>query len=199
MYHRKSTNLTKIGFNFENSNTHEEYLKIQSLLYTEYHIKCESMPSIMQKFDIPSSRTMDIMFREFEIEARSFSESCKNSYLQNRALPFGGKTFTHIWHKSWFGETFYLRSTYEESYAKQLDETKVRYLVEPFRIKYFDQGKQSCRVAIPDFYLPDTNTIAEVKSTYWLDEQSMRDKKNAYIKLGYSFHLILDGLTIIDW
>ena len=199
LFNRKSSNLSKLGFDFSNTNTQEEYLKLQSLLYTEYHILCESMPVIMTKFGIPSSKTMDTLFREFNIEARSMSDQLKNAYLQNRATPFGGKTFTHIWHKSWFGEIFYLRSTYELKYAESLDLEKVKYFVEHFRIKYFDASSKSYRIAIPDFYLPETNTIVEIKSTYWLNEEEMQSKKLAYQNLGYKFQLVLDGKVLLDW
>ncbi len=42
LYTRKSANLTRLGFDF-NSPIEYEFLKIQSILYSEYHIKCESM------------------------------------------------------------------------------------------------------------------------------------------------------------
>lgn len=67
------------------------------------------------------------------------------------------------------------------------------------RIKYFDSTQQQFRIAIPDFYLPETNSITEVKATYWLDEQNMRDKQQAYLKLGYTFNLFLDNKMIENW
>lgn len=48
------------------------------------------------------------------------------------------------------------------------------------------------RVAIPDFYIPSTNTIVEIKSTYTLDVQNMKDKVKKYKELGYDFKLILN-------
>jgi len=42
------------------------------------------------------------------------------------------------------------------------------------------------------FYLPDTNTIVEIKSNYTLDEQNMRDKFKAYKEHGYIYKLILN-------
>ena len=61
-YKNKSPNLIKLGFNYDND-LNSEFFKIQSMLYSEYHIKCESMLTIMKKFNIPSSRTMDIIFK----------------------------------------------------------------------------------------------------------------------------------------
>lgn len=197
-YKNKSPNLTKLGFNYDNP-VNEEFLKIQSMLYTEYHIKCESMLTLMKKFNIPSSRTMDIIFRLFDIESRSLSESNINAINTNRSTMPSNHVFKHIFHKSWFGEIFCLRSSYEEAYAIQLDSNKTKYFVEHLRIKYFHTEQNRYRIAIPDFYLPDSNTIVEVKSNYWLDEKEMRDKKLAYTSLGYNFILNLEHQLLENW
>lgn len=197
-YKRRSPNLIKLGFNYDND-IKSEFLKIQSMLYTEYHIKCESMLTLMNQFNIPSSRTMDIVFRLFDIEPRTFSQSQSNAIITKRIDMPSGIKFKHIFHKSWFGETFCLRSSYEEDYAKKLDKSKTRYFVEHLRIKYLDSNQQRYRIAIPDFYLPDSNTIVEVKSTYWLNESEMKDKKIAYINLGYNFNLCLNHQLLENW
>ncbi len=192
LYTRKSLNLSRLNFDFSNTNVNEEYLKIQSLLYTRYHIECESMLTIMKEFNIPSSKTMDILFRLFDIEARSLSEATSNALTMNRnSLPESYK-FIRTYHKSWFGEIFYLRSSYELEVAKHLDQKQIKYFVEHLRIKYFDQKENKYRIAIPDFYLPESNTIIEVKSSYWLDNTNMENKKKAYNQLGYKFILYLD-------
>jgi hypothetical protein len=197
-YKNKSPNLIKLGFDYNNP-VESEFLKIQSMLYTEYHIKCESMLTLMKKYNIPSSRTMDIVFRLFDIEARSFSESQTNAITTNRVVMPTNTKFKHIFHTSWFGEIFCLRSSYEEAYAKVLDQSQTKYFVEHLRIKYFHSEQKRYRIAIPDFYLPETNTIVEVKSTYWLDELEMRDKKEAYTSLGYKFHLNLEHQILENW
>ncbi len=197
-YKNKSPNLIKLGFNYDNS-PETEFFKIQSMLYTEYHIKCESMLTLMKHFNIPSSRTMDIIFRLFDIEARSFSESQSNAITTNRVVMPNNNKFKNIFHTTWFGETFCLRSSYEEDYAKLLDQSQTKYFVEHLRIKYFNSNQKRYRIAIPDFYLPETNTIVEVKSTYWLDETEMRDKKEAYTSLGYKFILNLEHQLLENW
>lgn len=197
-YKNKSPNLTKLGFDYDND-PKTEFLKIQSMLYTEYHIKCESMLTLMKQFNIPSSKTMDTIFRLFDIDARSFSESQSKAISTNRVVMPSSNTFKHIFHTSWFGETFCLRSSYEEDYAKLLDQSQTKYFVEHLRIKYFHSGQQRYRIAIPDFYLPDTNTIVEVKSNYWLNEPEMLDKKEAYINLGYKFILNLEHQLLENW
>ena len=67
LYKLKSPNLLKLGLNFNSKTPEHEYTKIQSLLYTEYHIKCESMLTIMKQFNIPSSKTMDTLFTLFDV------------------------------------------------------------------------------------------------------------------------------------
>lgn len=195
LYTRKSNNLINLGFNFDAPDHSLEYFKIQSLLITEYQINCESMLTIMKRFNIPSSRTMDILFREFDIEARSISEANRNALAEGRTdLPSNISTFTNIWHTTWDSKQVFLRSSYELSYASFLDEQKQPYEVECMRIKYFDEQQQKYRVAIPDFYLPDSNTIVEIKATYWLNVDNMKSKKQEYRRLGFNFKLIVDGI-----
>ena len=85
-----------------------------------------------------------------------------------------------------------MRSSYELDYAKQLDEQQIDYEVEFKHIKYWDSQKEEYRCAIPDFYLPETNTIVEIKSDYTLDIQNMKDKFKAYKELGYNTKLICE-------
>jgi hypothetical protein len=157
------------------------------------------MLSLMKKFNIPSTRTMNIIFRLFDIEPRSYSEGMQNALLQNRAQIHNSIRYKHIYHTAWFGEIFCLRSSYEENYAKILDIEKTKYLVEHMRIKYFNTIERRYRIAIPDFYLPDTNTIVEVKSNYWLNDREMRDKMSSYKSLGYKFVLNLEGKLLENW
>ena len=104
--------------------------------------------------------------------------------------------FNSQWHKSWSGKDVYLRSSYELDYAKYLDKQKINYDVECLRILYYDNSSNNYRIAIPDFYLPDSNTIVEIKSQYWLNESNMKDKSVEYKKLGFNFQLIVEGKTI---
>ncbi len=195
LYKRKSINLSKIGFIYENDHR-EEYFKIQRLLNKEYQIKCESMLTIMKNFQIPSSRTMDILFRLFDIEARSFTDASNNALIQNRTHIRNSFNSSQQWHKTWEGKDVYLRSSYELNFAKHLDEQRIKYDTECMRILYFDTTTGKNKVAIPDFYLPASNTIVEIKSTYWLDETNMKDKSKEYQNLGFNFQLIVDGKLV---
>lgn len=143
---------------------------------------------------------MSSCFVRCSIESRNFSEANKIALLTKRSNVYGSN-YNHvsIWHTSWFGEQFYLRSSYEIELANILDKQKIKYFVEHLRIKYFDVQENKYRIAIPDFYLPESNTIIEVKATYWLDEINMQNKKQSYTNLGYKFKLYLDHQIIDDW
>lgn len=100
------------------------------------------------------------------------------------------------YYTTWEGKKIYYRSSYELEYAQNLDSQKIKYEYESIRIKYFDTIRQRERVAVPDFYLPDTNEIVEIKSKWTLDEQNMKDKFKAYRDSGYNPILILDKKQI---
>ena len=76
-----------------------------------------------------------------------------------------------------------------------MDSQKIPYKVEAkeTRTKYRDSELQRERVAVPDFYLPKTNEIIEVKSKYTLGNiQRMKEKFEAYQKRGFIPKLWLD-------
>jgi hypothetical protein len=124
------------------------------------------------------------VFRILNINSRSVEEA----FLQHEQ---GGR-YIHGWHTAWNNKKVYLRSSYEFDFAKELDEKKIEYDVEKIRILYWDSQRFVFRTSIPDFYLPDTNTIVEIKSTYTFEEQNMKDRFKAYREHGYKCKLILD-------
>ena len=197
---RKSNNLSLLGFDFDNPNIEQEYLKIQQMLVTEYFIKRGSMLTIMKKFGIPSTRTMDILFREFCIDARNLSESALLSIESGRSDPVKNiSTFQHLWHTTWDGKKVLLRSSHEQAFAISLDAARTKYEVECFRLRYFDAKRQANRIAVPDFYLVNDHRIVEVKSTYWLNVENMKAKAESYRRLGFAFSLFLDNQLLVDW
>jgi hypothetical protein len=125
----------------------------------------------------------------------NLSESIKQAYLNGKInLNYYTTYFKSGWHDTWDGKHVYLRSSYEKEYAEQLDELHIKYEVEYLRIKYLNSKYGDYHCAIPDFYIPSTNTIVEIKSIYTLDIQEMKDKVKAYKELGYNFKLILDHI-----
>lgn len=124
--------------------------------------------------------------------------SCKEANKINYELGKLGKQIINYqqykcgWHTTWNGKEVYLRSSYELDYARELDEQKIDYEVEYFKIKYWNNEKQEYCCSIPDFYIPSTNTIVEIKSNFTLRLQEMKDKFIAYKKLGYNTKLICE-------
>jgi len=146
-------------------------------------------------------RTANVMTYEilprFGIKARTESEGLKLGIKKGTVkIPKGG-TGKGRFHTSWEGKIFWLRSSYEENYASFLDSENIAYEVESVRVEYFDTLQQKQRLAIPDFYLPKTNEIVEIKSSWTYDEQNMKDKFKAYRALGYIPKLILDKKEIL--
>jgi len=195
-YKRRSKNLEKLGFDFANPNVREEYNKLQELLSHDYLIKCMSMPDIMSAYKIPSSKTLFDLFKILKIQSRTFSECTKLTITNGKWNHPEQYNFKNGWHKAWNGEYVYYRSSYELNYCKILDDQKIIYKMEPIRIQYYCTQNECYKIAIPDFLIPEQNLIVEIKSTYWYNEQQMKDKLKAYKELGYNFKLILEGNEI---
>lgn len=140
-----------------------------------------------------NSKRGNTIFSILQCKTRTLSESISNAFLQGKLkINDGLPRFHKEWHTTWEGKDYYLRSSYESEYANYSDENKIKYEVESLRIKYYDTVFKEYRCAIPDFYLPETNTIVEIKSTWTLNIQNMKDKVFAYKELGYNFKLILN-------
>lgn len=106
-------------------------------------------------------------------------------------------------HKTWDGKTVFYRSSYELDFCNELDKQQIEYEMENLTIDYYDTELKKYRFAIPDFYIPSTNTIIEVKSKFTFKKQNMIDRALAFIKNGYKFGLLLEhkmynGLDFID-
>lgn len=98
------------------------------------------------------------------------------------------------YHTTWEGNLCHYRSTYELDYMKELDAQFIPYDYEALKIPYFDSTKNTMRTAIPDFYLPETKTIVEVKSIHTYERQNMIDRSCEYKRLGFNFLLILEHI-----
>jgi len=192
-------NLIPFGFDINNIGTENiinDFYKVKNLLYEEYIINKLSPKDIYEKYKcnkyINHSETLLHIFKEFGFITRNSSESVKNAYLNGKLQNISVNQYHSEWHKTWDGNEVYLRSSFESDYSNELDEQKIKYEVENLRIKYFNTKLNEYHCAIPDFYLPETNTIVEIKSSYTLDIQEMKDKVKAYKELGYNFKLILE-------
>lgn len=133
------------------------------------------------------------IFKSLNIHTRNLSESVKNAILQNKLdVQRISDKYKTEWHITWDNKKYFLRSSYETDFANELDKKQISYEVESLRITYFDSQKKTNRIAIPDFYIIDTNTIVEIKSIWTLDIQNMKDKFKAYNDLGYNTKLICE-------
>ena len=133
-----------------------------------------------------SSKRGNTLYNILEICGRNLSESVANAFVTGKMNAKSG------YHITWNNKEVYLRSSYELDYAKELDKQQIDYEVECFHIKYWDSQLHKYRCAIPDFYIPSTNTIVEIKSFWTYDKQNMIDKKKSYIENGYNFQLYLE-------
>ena len=169
-------------------NVYKNIVNIKELLVSEIN---QGISCCQICFNHTGSYTRgNTLFKWLGIKTRNRSDAAKNFILNNKqALHFRHKIIRHT---TWNNKNVCLRSSNELVFAKELDDSKIEYEVESIRINYFDTNLNKERIAIPDFYLPLTNTLVEIKSTYTLDIQNMKDKFKAYNKLGYNTRLIVD-------
>ena len=195
--HQLLKSLTRFGLDYSKKGTKEiydEYYKIKKQLEDDYknHI---SDKELSEKYGYTSGlANFHKILKSLGIKTRTLREGVKESYFFHPYSITSNRNPKYVegWHKSWDGKDFYLRSSYEFDFARELDKNKIPYKVEELRIKYFDSVKNDYRCAIPDFYLPNTNEIVEIKSTWTLDLQNMKDKFREYERLGYTPKLILE-------
>ena len=171
----------------------DEYERIRHMLYDLYWNKHKSSSDIAKMFNytLHVENIANKVFKMLDIPKKSVSQAIKENYMHGQ-IPPSSNTYKHGWHTTWNNKKVFLRSSHEFDYAKQLDENKIDYEVENLRISYYDTISQTNKIAIPDFYIPYTNTIVEIKSNYTLNVQNMKDKKKAYEQAGYNFKLILE-------
>ena len=175
-----------------------EFNRIRNILFDLYWNKHKSSTEICKIYNYPNIGNLTAkVFSYLNIPSKNCKEATKENILEGRYKVVIRPIYKQQWHTTWNGKEVYLHSSYELDYAKELDKQKIDYEVEYFHIKYFDTQKQEYRCAIPDFYIPSTNTIIEIKSEYTLDKQNMKDKMKAYLNLGYNFKLICDHKEIL--
>lgn len=157
-----------------------------------------SLIEIRNKFNIMLN-TVHFFFKKNGIDLRDLSDSISLSIEQGKRKIITNPIYKQGWHTTWNGKKVYYHSSYELDYAKELDENRLDYDIEFLRIKYLDTQKNKIRIAIPDFYLPESNTIVEIKSNYTFNEQNLNDKFKKYKELGYNVKLILEHVEVDLW
>lgn len=198
--HALFENLTYFGFNINTYGTkdvYNEYYKTKALLEEEYYNNGLNSRELKEKYDYPKTfENITHILKHLGIKVRNERESQINLIIRNKVTPqnaFNTYPFKHGWHITWDNNKIYYRSSYELEYAEELDKQKIHYEVESLRILYYDTVLQSERVAIPDFYLPKSNEIIEVKSRVTFLKQNVVDKFKKYIELGYTPKLLYEN------
>jgi hypothetical protein len=184
-YEKMFRKLNLEGYNYKTLN--DKALNVLSKMYFTDKL---SKNEITQKTKILSN-TIFKFFKLNNIKLRSLSEANSNYILQGGEIK-SSNSYKNGYHRTWENKDIYYRSSYELEYAKILDERKIKYDVELLRIEYYDSKKEKIRIAVPDFYLSETNTIVEIKSTFSLDKKNMEDKSKEYKKIGYNFILCVN-------
>lgn len=176
--------------------TSEIFLEIEKIRKILYHLYWEcgfSSIDIAKYFNYTKKHSIiQESFKYLNIPTRSLSLATRNAIFNGKLNNNIINRYISSWHKTWDGFDVFLRSSYEMDFAKELDNKKIHYEVETLKIKYFDTQKNIYRCAIPDFYIPSTNTIIEVKSYYTTDIKNLCDKENEYKKLGYNYYLMFE-------
>ena len=197
--HQIYKTLEKFGFDKSKIGTNEiveEYYKIRNIIL-DFYLKNGSNETLLkEQFNyISGGSNFHKILKSLDINSRNQSDAQQFSIEHNRRdlIPMGiHYKFKDEYHTTWDNREVYLRSSYETDFANELDNKQIYYEVETIRIKYFDTQRNQFRLAVPDFYLPETNMIIEIKSIFTLDIQNMKDKVKAYKDLGYNFKLILE-------
>jgi hypothetical protein len=194
-------NLLPFGFDVKTIgtiNVYNEFYRIKELILKEYYDNFLSPKDLALKYNynLKSENLLHVL-KSFNVKTRSHSEGSINACMlgKNNAIISNKKSkyqFKHGWHTTWNEKKIYYRSSYELRYAIELDNKKIDYEVEYFRIKYWDTNKFKYRVAIPDFYIPKDKKIVEVKSRVTFNKQNIIDKFKEYIKMGYIPYLYFE-------
>lgn len=195
--HQLFKTLIKFGFNLDVKGTLkiiDEFDKVKHVIEEIYNTH-PSDKELCENWGYTSGLSnFHKILKSLGIQTRNQSTSQYESLLLGKSKILSSPTpnYKQEWYITWENKKVFLRSSYEYDYAKYLDEQKISYDVERLKIEYFDTQQNKWRISIPDFYLPDTNEIIEIKSNWTLDIQNMKDKFLEYIRLGYNPKLILE-------
>jgi hypothetical protein len=190
--------ITCFGLNKDKIGTedvYEEYEKIKNIIINKYWLDGKSIIDLCAEYKYAFGDGNFIKkLKSIDIKLRSIGDGIRLA-LKNNKIPINTNfKYKQGWHETWDGKQVFLRSSYEKKYAEQLDLNKITYEVETIRIMYWDSNTKIEKLSISDFYIPQTNTIIEIKCDYFYDKQNILDRIKAYKKHGYNYMLILEGV-----
>lgn len=167
---------------------HIEYARLQNKLYNEYWVQEISSTLLAERYGYPDSSNLGSLLLKLGIPLRTKAKAQRLAAkrMQPRYASTQPCRFKHGWHTTWQNARVYYRSSYELDYIQELDKQCIPYTMESFRIPYWDSKDACMRVAIPDVFLSDCNTLVEIKSEYTYDIQNMSDRIVAYVRDGFN-------------
>lgn len=179
---------------FGTERIYDEYDRISNQIYDLYWNQQLSIQQIKELVGYKSTAGSFSHFLSKFIKFRNSHQALSIAYQSGRVKlqPFYNIRFKTGFHETWNGKRFFFRSSYEEDYCKELDTAHIDYEIETLTIPYYDSQMDKVRTAFPDFYLPESNLIVEVKSDYTLDVQNMVDRFTEFKRLGYNVELLLE-------
>lgn len=201
-YSRQINTLRYFGFNISTIKTAgfvSEVLRIHHYM-TEEYMTGKSLNQICNEHAYPQVYALSVFYRRhLKVAIRGSRDAALLSIKRNgRPQPVNpASKYLHGWHTTYTGRKAYYRSSYELDYFKQLDAQQIDYQSEPFSVKYFDSQHDIERTAIPDVFIPSTNTIVEIKSTWTYNKQQMKDRFLAFRAAGYNTKLILNKQEVL--
>lgn len=197
--YRIFNSLVKFGFNKSTIGTEniiDEFYRIKNILKKFYSAFSSNNNKLIEIFGYTSGSANFIkLLKSLDIPIKSQQDAIAQAWIEGRIdANFTENQYKSCWYTTWDKKEVYLRSSYELDFAKYLDSLQISYEVESLRIKYFDSIQKIYRCAIPDFFIPETNELIEIKSNWTLkgNVQNMKDKFNRYIELGYKPKLYLE-------
>ena len=152
---------TYAKFGFISGSLKERNDNLKQLLYTEYFLNEKSTIMLENEYGVSNQTIWNILKREFG-ECRNLSEGVSLAIKEGRLnTPVSNNFYKTGIHISWDNKQYYYRSSWENQYMNELDNSKICYQYEPFSIIYYNTTKKCNKIAVPDFYLPETNEIIE--------------------------------------
>lgn len=173
----------------------QEYHRVRNSIYELYWNEKKSILELMDIYHYTSgnARNFSKILTSLGIPIRNLSQAIKNGISLGKYINHKNHYLYKCgFHITWNGKKVWYRSSYELDYARLLDDQKIEYDMESIRIPYKRSFDNTIHIAIPDFYIPLSNELIEVKSSFTYDENDMIDKITEYIKLGYKVKLIYE-------
>lgn len=182
----------KVGIPEEGSLS-ERFRVFIDILKVKYFEENLGLSGMSQELGL-NQTTIREAFKKAGIPLRSIGEGTRVAIEEGRLDPGSSRRFHTGVHISWQGYECKYRSSWELKFMEELDAKKVPYIFEFKWIKYWNSENKREQLALPDFYLPETNEIIELKSEYSIygKVQELKDKFRAYKDLGYKPKLLLD-------